>query len=230
MSRYSGLASLAGINLPSSSTSNVTEAIETLSSFAFFKNSILTNIFLPDLMALQSWDAKTNTLTYDESLYDLTNNTWLESPSDQISFDSFKGHFSVSQDVETGFVTVLIKHQSPYVAKIWLDNIISAINQTLRQDQKKRSLLSIEYLNNQIASSSYTEINQVLSALIQQETEKLMLIEVNKDYIFKAIDPPYVAELKSEPSRTIIVLTGILIGGILGVLTALVRHYFIEKY
>ena len=90
--------------------------------------------------------------------------------------------------METGFVTVLIKHQSPYVAKAWLDNIISSINQTLRQDQKKRSLLSIEYLNNQIASSSYTEINQVLSALIQQETEKLMLIEVNKDYIFKAIE------------------------------------------
>ena len=229
MSRYSGLASLAGINLPSSSASSVTEAIETLSSFAFFKNSILPNIFLPDLMALQSWDAKTNTLTYDEGLYDITNNTWLKNPSDQISFDSFKGHFSVSQDVETGFVTVLIKHQSPYVAKVWLDNIISAINQTLRQDQKKRSLLSIEYLNNQIASSSYTEINQVLSSLIQQETEKLMLIEVNKDYIFKAIDPPFVAELKSEPSRTIIVLIGILIGGILGVLTALVRHYYFEK-
>jgi len=230
LGRYSGLASLAGINLPSSSTSNVTEAIETLSSFAFFKNSILPNIFLPDLMALQSWDARTNTLTYNESLYDLTKNTWLgASPSDQIAFESFKGYFSVSEDVKTGFVTIFIKHQSPYVAKVWLDNIISAINQTLRQDQKKRALLSVEYLNKQIASSSYTEINQVLSALIQQETEKLMLIEANQDYVFKAIDPPFVAELKSEPSRTLIVLIGILIGGILGILTALVRHYLIEN-
>ncbi len=231
LGRYSGLASLAGINLPSSSTSNVTEAIETLSSFAFFKNSIVPNMFLPDLVALKSWDAKTNTLNYHEDLYDITNKKWIgASPSDQSAFDLFRGYFSVSQDVKTGFVTVIVKHQSPYIAKAWLDDIISNINQTLRQDQKKRATLSIEYLNKQVANNSYTEVNQVLSALIQQETEKLMLIEANTDYVFKAIDPPFVAELKSEPSRTLIVLIGVLIGGILGILTALVRHYLIENY
>ena len=188
-------------------------------------------MFLPDLVALKSWDAKTNTLNYHEDLYDITNKKWIgASPSDQSAFDLFRGYFSVSQDVKTGFVTVIVKHQSPYIAKAWLDDIISNINQTLRQDQKKRATLSIEYLNKQVANNSYTEVNQVLSALIQQETEKLMLIEANTDYVFKAIDPPFVAELKSEPSRTLIVLIGVLIGGILGILTALVRHYLIENY
>tara|TARA_B100000029_G_scaffold492869_1_gene554721 strand:+ start:605 stop:1546 length:942 start_codon:yes stop_codon:yes gene_type:complete len=230
---YSGLASLAGISLPSSSASNTTEAIEMLSSFDFFKNNIFPNIFLPDLMAVDSWDAKTNTLSYKDDLYDVTNNKWVRRasfpqktiPSAQESFKVFiENKFYKSKGKETGFLTLSAKHQSPYVAKAWLDTIVYAINQKLREDQKERALLSIEYLNQQIAQTSYAEIRQGLSALIQQETEKLMLIEANEDYVFKLIDPPIVPELKSEPNRAAICILGTIIGGFIALFIALVKR------
>ena len=230
LSSISGLASLAGVSMPSSSAGNITEeAWETLSSFAFFKDNILPNIFLPDLMAVKSCDAKTNTLSYKQDLYDITDNKWEVIPSAQLAFTVYQEIFTKSRDTKTGFTTISIKHQSPYVARAWLDSIVSAINKQFRQDQKIRASLSIEYLNKQIAKTSYTEIQQELSALIQQETEKLMLVEANQDYIFKEIDPPIVPELKSEPQRAFICIFGFLMGGILGLLLALGKHYLREN-
>ena len=60
---YSGLAGLAGISLPSGGDEgNSAKAIQKISSLSFFENNILTNIHLPDLMAVKSWNSKTNTL------------------------------------------------------------------------------------------------------------------------------------------------------------------------
>ena len=52
---YSGLAGLAGISLPSGGDEgNSAKAIEKINSLSFFKNNILPNIHLPDLMAVKS--------------------------------------------------------------------------------------------------------------------------------------------------------------------------------
>jgi len=62
---YSGLAGLAGISLPSGGDEgNSAKAIQKISSLSFFENNILTNIHLPDLMAVKSWNSKTNTLSF----------------------------------------------------------------------------------------------------------------------------------------------------------------------
>jgi len=234
---YSRLASIAGINLPSATTSNEKEAIATLNSFNFFKNSFLPNIFFPDLLAIQSWDDETNTISYDDDLYDIEAGKWVggvrfpnTTPSAQSAFGLFlKENYSVYQDKTTGFVTLNIKHKSPHVAKDWLDIIVLSINKTLREDQKKRSMASIEYLNKQIAQTSYTEIKQELSSLIQQETEKLMLVEANEDYAFKVIDPPIVPEFPSEPDRFVIVILAAIVGGFIGVLIVFVRYFSFEN-
>ena len=113
---YSGLAGLAGIGLPNEDDDNNSiKAIEKLNSLSFFENNILPEIFLPDLMALKSWDYKINKLVYDDSLYDITSNTWIRDysypskqiPSAQESFEVFQDdHLSISEDTKTGFVTV----------------------------------------------------------------------------------------------------------------------------
>ena len=79
LQNYSGLAGLAGVSIPSGADeSNSAKAIQKLNTLSFFENNILPNIFLPDLMALESWDRNTNTLNYDESAYNINTNTWVE--------------------------------------------------------------------------------------------------------------------------------------------------------
>ena len=81
-------------------------------------------------------------------------------------------------------------------------------------------------MNNIIAKTTLTEIQQVLALLLQKETEKLVMIEANEFYVFDYIDPPSVMEKKVKPNRAMICIVIALLGGILGVLIALFRYFF----
>jgi uncharacterized protein involved in exopolysaccharide biosynthesis len=61
--------------------------------------------------------------------------------------------------------------------------------------------------------------------LIQSQTETVMLAEVRQEYVFKTIDPAVAPEEKSKPSRALICVLGTLLGGMLGVVIVLIRHY-----
>lgn len=64
-----------------------------------------------------------------------------------------------------------------------------------------------------------------IRALIQSQTQTVMLAEVRPEYVFKTIDHVVVPEEKSKPSRVLIGVLGTLLGGMLGVVIVLIRHY-----
>ena len=235
---YSGLAGLAGISLPSGGDEgNSSKAIQKISSLSFFDNNILPNIHLPDLMAVKSWNSKTNILAFDESIYDTNSNTWIRDysyprqqiPSSQESYEVFKQRLSLSDDKKSGFITLSIKHQSPFVAKQWVELVVSEVNAFYRQKDKLESEKAVSYLNQQISMTGLSEIKQVLAQLLQEETKKLTLIEANQYYVFDYIDPPAVMEKKSEPKRALICILSALLGGMLSILFVLIRHYAIKQ-
>jgi len=236
---YSGLAGIAGISLPSGGDEgNSAKAIQKISSLSFFENNILPNIHLPDLMAVKSWNSKTNTLTFDDSIYDTNSNTWIRDysypqqqiPSAQESFEVFKtAHLSLSEDKKSGFITLAIKHQSPFIAKQWVELVINEVNTFYRQKDKSESEKAVSYLNQQISITGLSEIKQVIAQLLQEETKKLTLIEANQYYVFDYIDPPAVMEKKSEPKRALICILSALLGGMLSILLVLIRHYAFNK-
>lgn len=240
LSSYSGLAGLAGINLPSggSNDSNSKQAIQKISSLSFFENNILPNINLPDLMAFKSWSHNNNELYYDESIYLEDTDTWVRDysypmqkiPSAQESYEVFiNEHLSLREDIDTGFITLSIKHQSPYIAKEWVDLVINEVNTYYREKDKSESERASNFLNNQILTTGLSEIKLVLAELLKEETKKLSLIEANKSYVFDYIDPPYVMEKKSEPKRALIVIFSALFGMILSMLFVLIKHYVLSE-
>ena len=239
LGNYSGLVGLAGINLPpGGDEGNSAKAIQKISSLSFFENSILTNIHLPDLMAVKSWNSKINTLTYDDSIFDTNNNTWIRDfsypqqqiPSAQESFEVFKTkHLSLSEDKKSGFITLSIKHQSPFIAKQWTELVVNEVNAFYRQKDKSDSEKAVSYLNQQISMTGLSEIKQVIAQLLQEETKKLTLIEANQYYVFDYIDPPAVMEKKSEPKRSLTLILSALLGGMLSILFVLIRHYAFSK-
>ena len=235
-----GLAGLAGISLSSGGDEgNSVKALEKIGSLSFFENNILTNISLPDLMAVKSWNLKTNKLTYDESIYKKDTNAWVRDysytkkqiPSAQESFMIFMTeHLSVSEDKNSGFVTLSIKHQSPFIAKQWAELVINEVNTFYRQKDKSESEKAVSYLNEQISMTGLSEIKQVMAELLQEETKKLTLIEANQFYVFDYIDPPAVMEQKSDPNRTLICILSAILGGMLSIILVLIKHYaFKEK-
>jgi len=235
---YSGLAGLAGISLPSGGVEgNSAKAIQKISSLSFFENNILTAIHLPDLMAVKSWNSKTNTVAFDENIYDTSSNKWVrdisdskqQAPSAQESFGVFKKHLILNEDKKSGFIDLSIKHQSPYIAKQWVELVVNEVNAFYRQKDKSESERAVSYLNQKISTTSLSEIKEALAQLLQEETKKLTLIEANQFYVFDYIDPPAVMEKKSEPRRSSICILFALLGGVLSILLVLIRHYALRE-
>lgn len=229
---FGGLASLAGINLPATG-SNAIKAKEKLYTLSFFTDNILPNIYLPDLMAVKFWDTSNNKIVYDESIFNEANQSWVRDvknliPSPQESYRQFIDKLQVSEDISTGFVTISVQHQSPIIAKEWVELVVNEINYFFRVKDKLEAQAAMDYLSSQMTQTSFAEIKQVIAELLQQKMQQLTLVEATNYYVYEYIDPPVIMEEKSQPARAIICIMGALFGAFFGVLIVLIRFYIIK--
>jgi capsular polysaccharide biosynthesis protein len=204
-----------------------------LKSREFFGQYLYDQV-LVDLMAAEGWERVSNELILDPSIFDPASKTWVREvgpefkvkPSIQEAHDAFIGSFlSVSEDKQTGFVTVAIKHYSPSVARDWVLLIVNGVNDAVRARDVDEAENSIAFLNEQRQKTNLVSLTEVFAELIEQQTKTVMLAAASEEYVFQIIDPPVAPELKSEPSRALICILGMLLGGMLAVVYVLVRHY-----
>ncbi len=222
---FSGLAGLAGVSLPAGNISNSQIAVKRIESFEFFSKYFLPNIKLEDLMAVDEWDAKNNTVVYDDSEFNSTSNEWSRKPSDQKAYKEYKRALSISQEELTGLVYLSMKHKSPVVAQNWVDTIIYNINECMREIDKQDAQNSIDFLNESLKNTNSQSIKVVFAKLMESQMQTLMLASSNEAYVFKTINSPIVPEDKSSPSRALICILGTLLGSILSILIVLFRNF-----
>ena len=132
---------------------------------------------------------------------------------------------NVSVDKQTGFITLAIKHYSPSVARDWVLLIVNGVNNAVRARDVEEAENSIAFLNEQRQKTSLVSLTEVFAELIEQQTKTVMLAAASEEYVFQIIDPPVAPELKSEPSRAVICILGVLLGGMLAVVYVLIMHY-----
>ena len=233
-SKFGGLASLAGVSLPGGSGGDkTTMGLEVIKSRQFFAALMEKYDVLVPLMAAENWDPVTNTLVINSEIYDVDNAAWLREPkpprksepSVQEAHEVFLQSLSIAQDKETGFINISVEHYSPYVAKQWVDMLVVEINETIRGQDMSQAERSIAYLQEQIKATQLAELQAGFFELIQSQTETIMLANASPEYLFKTVDPAVVPELKAKPKRALICVLGALLGGMLGVLIVLVRHF-----
>ena len=231
--RYSGMASLAGISLDSKSGSKDQEAIARIKSFEFFSNNFLPNMKLENLMAVKKWNQASNTLTYYASDFNSESRQWLRKakpprsniPTSQEAYEEFVEIMSVNKDKKTNLVTLMVEHKSPFIAQQWVEIMINQIDQVMRDQDRQTATKSIEYLNSLAPTVINEDIKKALSALQQEQMKRLMMVEANDNYVFKVLDSPIAAELKSKPRRSLIVIWGTILGMVLSALGVLVFNY-----
>ena len=241
-SQYSGLAAVAGINIGSNEGSKTKEALRVLKSLHFFETHIYPFINLENLFAIKSVDIDSYDITYDEKLFDEVNKLWIKNnayewvssakyniqPSPQSAFEEYKSIFGVQED-DDGFVTLSIQHQSPLLAKLWLDMSIAAINSSIIEEDQIRAVNSINYLEKTLATTNQSQVRDAISNLLEQELKKIMFINASNEYVFKIIDPPVVPEKKFKPSRLIILIIGTFLGFFLAASIAIFQNYFLKN-
>ena len=234
MKQYGGLASLAGVSLPSGEEGSRAQlGMQLMKSRAFIGDFVEHRDILPELMAVESWDAGSGDVVFDPESYDVASKRWVRDveppksskPSAQEAHKAFAEVLGVSEDKQTGYVTVSIERQSPIVAAQWVDWMVEDVNVAVKSQDVAEAEESIEYLKQQVANTALADLQSMFFELIQSQTETVMLAEVRPEYVFKTIDPAVVPEEKSKPSRALICVLGTLLGGMLGVVIVLIRHY-----
>ena len=237
LGQYGDLASVVGISLPSNSQNKATRVIETIKSRDFISHLLRIENFAPALMAADGFDHASGEIIFDSSRYDVKDDKWKSSffssgsskPTDlDIHRRYIKDIISVSQDRRSGLITISVEHLSPVFAKKFLDLIIDEANSLLREKDLKDSSEALLYLESQLSKTSLIEMKDSLNKLIQVQLETQMLANVSSDYVLKAIEPPYLPEKKSRPSRAIICIITTMVGTFLAFALILVRH-FIKK-
>jgi len=229
-----GLASLAGVNLGGGEADKTTIALEILQSRAFLTEFVEKHDILPEIMAVKAWSPEQG-IVFDEEMYDVTSKTWVREveppkqpqPTSWEYVKTFKEELlQVSQDKETGLVTISINHQSPDFSKKLVELLVKDINDKMRERDIVEAQSSLEYLNQELKTTSLSNMQQVFYQLIEKQTQTMMLANVRPEYVFQTIDPAAVPEEKSKPSRALICVMGVLLGGFLGVGIVLFRKMF----
>ena len=134
--------------------------------------------------------------------------------------------FSYYKDKETGYITLSVELISPVHANDFLNKIISRLNDISRKQALEEAQKSLGFLQEELSKTSQISIKDSIAKLSDVELNKKMMAAVNKDYLLKIIDPPYIPIFKSSPSRALICI----IGFILGVIVSLLYILFFELY
>jgi len=231
--QFGGLASMAGINLGGGGSGKTDLALEIIKSRTFIERFIAKHDLLVPLMAAENWDMPSDTLIFNEELYDQGNNKWIRKvnapkkpkPSLWEGFVVFSNLLNVSQDKNTSIITIELEYFSPTMAKNWLNWLIADVNEFMREQDQKEAQDSINYLTQQLENIHVTTMETVFYQLIEEQTKNMMLTKVKTEYVLKTIDPAQTPEEKSKPKRALIVVLGTVLGGILSVIIVLIRYF-----
>ena len=234
LGQLGGFASLAGVSLGGGESSEAQVAQEIMKSWSFIEGFIKSNDLAVEVYAAEGWSKGSNELKIDDDLYDTSKNQWLirdndtgepRPPTSWVLFKKFSEIFSVSEDKQSGLVSVSMEYYSPQITKQWVDMYVAAINKHMQERQVVKVTNNIEYLQAQIEKTSITEMQEVFYTIIEEQIKNKMLAEASPDYAFVALSTSMVPEEKSQPKRALICILGTLLGGMLSVLFVLVIHY-----
>ena len=233
LSEFSGLASLAGVNLDNAGSS-LFKMMAIIESREFVKHLITFDDVLPSIMAAKSYDASSQELYFDPEVYDSETKTWTREvpvnralePSYLEAHKEYLEMISMVKDKITGHISIGVEHVSPVFAKEFLTLIIQEANNLNRDIDIESSSKALTYLTAELSQTPQLEVKKSISKLIEHQFETRMMASIHDDYVLIPLEPPFIPERKSGPIRSLIVILSTLVAGLVSVMTVLIRHYF----
>jgi uncharacterized protein involved in exopolysaccharide biosynthesis len=233
-SQFGGIASIAGLSLPSGSDNKMGKALALLRSRAFIQRFIEEKELLPELLALEAWDAENDKLVFNPDIYDIENKVWTRSapPGKAVIPTGWEGYKVFIDMLRVGEVTndstliIAMETLSPHLSQTWVTWLVDELNKTISDKELNEARVSIDYLQQQIANTQVKELQSIFYSLIEEQTKKILLGEVKQDYVFEVLAAPVFPEEKSSPHRSLIVLALTMLGGVVSIFLVLLVQVF----
>jgi uncharacterized protein involved in exopolysaccharide biosynthesis len=213
LSGLGGLASMAGIALGGGGGTE--ENLAVLKSREFLWKFVQEKKLMPILFE-DEWD---------ESQKKWKETDLKEQPGQMDVFRLFNkaGVLDVVTEKKSNLVTVAIEWENPEVAAAWVSQLVTQLNQYLRQEAIARSERNLKYLNEELAHTQFEEMRKTLFNLIGQEQKNAMMANAQREFAFRVIDPAVIPDKKIKPKRAIIILLAAVLAGFIAMLIALMR-------
>ena len=225
LSQYSGLASLAGIDLPTG---------ETVSPFVEF-TELLTSVTIAERLQTKH-DVMQSVF---DRYWDATNKRWV-APSDPVArlkgivrdfFDMppwippsttalaeyLARKVSVSQVANTGMQRVEFVHKNPAFAVQLLKWMIEEGDSLIRQEAYERTSRQIKYIENKLETVVVAEHRQSLVQLLSDQEQQMMMIQVDLPYAARLVVPPNVPDDPDFPNPRLFLPLSVIGGLLLGI-------------
>ncbi len=232
-----GLASLAGLNLDTSSGSfnskNPAYVTAKITSRSFFDHLASFPGVLENVFAHESFDFGSKNIIYDENIFNSKTNEWVRipaglrksKPSSLEAHEVFLSDLTISVDKKTQFIYLSYDHSSPFFAKQILELIFREINSLQKEQDLIQSTKELDYLTNLQSTNKLLYVEQSLSNLILKIINEQMLASVNDEYLVEYIDEPFIAESRIFPRRTSLVLSVTAVGFVITILSMLIFNF-----
>jgi LPS O-antigen subunit length determinant protein (WzzB/FepE family) len=204
LGQFSGLASLAGVNLRSGSDPTPLAVLKSKEFAIDFVSDPEVNRAI--VAAMPSWDKPVD-IRRVATYFDLKVR-------------------EVQEDKRAGVVTVSIRWTDPATAAKWANLVVQRLNDKLRDRALAESEQNVEYLQKQIAGASLLPLQQSLGRVLEFEMQKLMLARGNDEFAFKIVDRAVPPIERFSPQRLLVILLSFLAGLSLAALLVLTLPRF----
>lgn len=230
-SAMSGLAGIAGISLSGANTGpDRTEiALVMIKSRDFLKHLLKFDNVLPGLMAVKSYDRKSKSIVYDQSIYRPTEGWVNQKPSYLEAMKKYNKILSVSINKKTQFLNISVTHPSPVFAKDLLTLILQETNSLRRERDLEEAEITLGYLYQELEQTQQVDIRLSINQLIESQVKTKMLARVKTNYLLEPLDLPYIPEERTSPRRTRIVLIATIAGLCFAMFLNLVAFYGFQR-
>lgn len=224
-SQFGGMAALAGIAMPSPTSS--TEIVKLLESNILRKNIIERYNLLPVLFP-DKWDEEKKVWKKSGFSFNPLMLTGKKNPNVPDTWDGIRKlnkNVRIYYDLKEDIITITVNFRDPDMAARIANYFIATANDHISSEAKRIAGINKDYLEKQLQETKDNLVQQKIYSLIAEKIETMMMAEVKESFAFKVLDPPMVPDMKSSPKRVQMVIIAFIASLLLAVFVVFFREY-----
>lgn len=227
LSHYSGLASLAGIDLPGEeSVSPFTELMEIATSPTMAERLLEEQPELLQTIFEDDWDAESESwvgpggpvAAVKAWVYGFLGQPSWTPPSANTLSEFLVEEIQISSVGTTGMKRVAFDHKDPKFAVLLLRQVGLTSDDIIRKRAQERTLREIAYIEDKLASVTTVEHRLSLVELLSEREQRMMMIQIDLPFAARVIEPAMASNTPTFPKPALFLALGIVCGLFLGVI------------
>jgi len=237
LSGLGGLASLAGVSLPTAASGDFQtfkillqseETAEQLMASPEIIRQIFKNEWSEETKSFepQEASAKVRSVQFIKRLLTGSDSAEYTAPNAARLAAWLSESFSAAEDRDTGMLKLTSETPNPQLI-IDVMTATSTITDTILKDRYLSSARqSVEFYQNKISAARSRESREALAQLIAQEQQKLMLASNGSFFVAQPLTRPSVSLHPTSPKSSLVLALAVVLGSFIGSAIVLIRKAF----